>query len=949
MQPLREWGLEGYIIEVKENKFRYAYDLGVIDFIFLSKDTSRFFEMHDEIWCENETEFFLAIFEDREIHICDSKTKPNHEHPIENASIDSFWYGENTLKARKYLQLFKKENIDTGECIKEIQRSLKKRKRMRVDEDLVENLKSQKNRIINLLGNRKNKEEIAQKMIDRCLFIRSLEDRAGRNDLKNILNRANLDDLLDLFDFYSRNLNGDVFEEGDIPRDIDSAVIKELEHVFGVMYIRSDLQKTLTPYCFKSIPIILISNIYEKFLSKKEKNNEGIVFTPENVVDYMIDKILKDGQTAHKIKEGKIRVLDPACGSGVFLVKFLEKIFEGIEKEVGESLLRKKAYIVENCLYGVDKNDNALRIAALSLYLKIIEDENPEVINREFFNKNEEHFMFPGLKKNKNLVNGDSLFDDLFGGEKFDIIVGNPPWGLGFKDEEKKIVGKKWKNASDYQSSQYFLFKIEEWMKKGTICAMIVNLSNFTNLRAEKFRKDLITRYSMKFFTNLSRIKNITFGEESEPACILFFTSSNNDMVSNTVNFSTPGSSYFSDLTYIISDDNKSEVPISKLKENDNLWHIYALGYDKYIGLVEFLDGGKCNYLGDFKKEFKEGIGEKKDPRMDKKEFNAKYRAFSRINENYYPIIDSLTGVSPYFGKEKKEYLLYGPHLKRPKYLGLFEGKKLIITRSWPTKAFIDFDTTLFDTNFWIFKLKDDYPEKYLLFFESLINSELAHFYLGVKHHLREKGKYPKTNKQRIAQFPIPDLKNKKDIVDEIIKTVQLLESLGSCKNSSYRKLQDDINGMIFDLYGLDYYDIKEIEHYKIERGRENTAVKDKDIQNYCREFADTFKPFIKEELFLNPKWGTSEFFGTIVKFGISEYRTPICYDKELERFVHIIENQEIEYGRKDVFKERKIKFYDDDELYIYKSNKLKDWTEFMAIRDANEELGIFFQKIGGE
>ncbi len=950
MQLLREWDLESSVKEIRKNRFKYVYDLGIIDFIFLSKDMNEFFEMHDEIWCENETEFFLAIFDDKEIHICDSKTKPNQEHPIENASIDLFTYGENTSKARKYLQLFKKENIDAGECIKEIQKALKRRQRIRttVDEDLMKNLELRKDKILKLLGNRKNREEIAQKMIDRCLFIRFLEDRAGRNDLKNILSSENLDDLLNLFDYYSETLNGDIFEKGDIPRDISNKVMRELKCVFGVIYTRPDSQTTLVPYSFKSIPIILISNIYEKFLSKQEKRSEGIIFTPENVVDYIIDKILKNNQIVSKIKEGKIRILDPACGSGVFLVKFLEKIVEKMEWKEGESLLRKKASIVENCLYGIDKNDNALRIAALSLYLKIIEDERPEVINREFFSEDKEHFMFPGLKKNMNLINGDSLFDNLFNGQKFDIIVGNPPWGLKFTDREKRIIRNKWASVSDYQSSECFLFRIEEWMEKGTMCGLIVNLSNFANVRAKKFREDLMGRYSLKSFTNLSRIKSITFGERSEPACILFFTKADDSLATGTVDFYTPNLSYFSKLTYIISEDDKSEISVLKLEEDDNLWHIYALGYDRYTSLIEFLDSCRCNYLEDFKKEFREGIGEKKDPEMSKEEFNEKYKASSKITEDHYPVIDSLREISPYFGKEKKEYLLHGPHLKRPKNIDLFKGKKLIITRGLPTKAFIDSDTTLFDTNFWIFKLKTDYPEEYLLFFESLLNSELAHFYLGVKYPLREKGSYPKINKQKIEQFPIPDLKNKNDIVDEIIKSVLSLKSLGSCENPNYRKLQDDINKMIFELYDLDYYDIKEIEHYRVEKRKRNTILNEKDIQKYCKEFIDTFKPFIKEEFFLNPEWGTSEFFGTIVKFAISENEVSLCYNGELERFVHIIESKELRYKKKDVFKEKKIKFYDNDELYIYKSNKLKDWTEFMAIEDANGELSIFFQKLGG-
>jgi hypothetical protein len=210
---LEKLDLKDHVDEIRKDRFRYTYDLGTIDFVSLRRDECEFFKIHDEIWCENRTEFFFAILENEEIHICDSKTKPDQKSPIKNASIDSFRYGENSDTERKYLQLFTKENIDTGECYKEIQKFLKKRERITVDKDLIRNLELRRRRIVGLLSNKVEKEKIAQKLIDRCLFIRFLEDRAGRNDLKEILEHNNLAELLELFDFYSERLNGDVFEK----------------------------------------------------------------------------------------------------------------------------------------------------------------------------------------------------------------------------------------------------------------------------------------------------------------------------------------------------------------------------------------------------------------------------------------------------------------------------------------------------------------------------------------------------------------------------------------------------------------------------------------------------------------------------------------------------------------------------------------------------------------
>jgi len=954
MQLLREWNFtRNDIKEIKENKFRYNYDLGTIDFIFLNKNEDKFFEVHNEIWCENKTEFFLTIFENEEIHICDSKTKPNRENPIENATIKSFFYGENTEEAKKYFNLFKKENIDTAECIKEIQNLLKDRKRVTVDEDLMENLELCKNKIIELLGGRIDRGEIAQKIMDRCLFIRFLEDIAGRGTLKEVLREGKIDKLLKLFDFYNDNLNGDIFEKDDIPRDINAEILKELNYIFGDLYTLSSSQRTLVPYSFKNIPTILISNIYEKFLSKKKKNSEGIVFTPENVVEYMINKILNNNSILNKIRNEKIKILDPACGSGVFLVKFLEKIIEIKEKEDRKKLsLTDKADIVKDCLYGIDKNSDALRIAALSLYLRIVEGEDSNTINEKLFSKNNEDFMFPGLRNNKNLIEGDSLFNDLFGDEKFDVIVGNPPWGYKFTNEEKRIINKKWPEVSRYQSSQCFLLKSKDWMDKETICSMIVNLSNFTNPSSEIFRKEFIEKCSLEIFTNLSKIKSIIF---DEPSCILFFTNIIPN-VSHNIKFFSPDLSYFSELTEIITEDNGTEVSIQRLSKNDNLWHIYALGYNAYIDLIEYLDYNNYRTLNDYaeKDKFQDGtwLYSRKKCNISKEKFYQKYIKDSKTSEKEYPIIYSIKDTLPYFGKKTQGYLdYYNAPLNRKRDIDLFIGNKLILSRNWPIRAFQDNKDRIYSGRFYIYKLKADVPDKYLSLFEAILNSKLIHFYIDVKYLLRKEANNSTLNLEHYKQFPIPDLKNKNEIVDKIIKIVKSLKSAGSNLYNSpkYKKLQDKLDKLIFELYDLDYYSIQEIEHYcRMEKETRKILVGEEDIREYCIEFTDTFGPFIKEEYFLNSEWGTSEFFGTMIKFTIFDNKKDLRYGNELKRFVHIIERQKLGYTKKDIFKEEKIKFYHNNEFYIYKSNKLKDWTKFMAIKDANEEIALFFQKMGG-
>jgi hypothetical protein len=135
----------------------------------------------------------------------------------------------------------------------------------------------------------------------------------------------------------------------------------------------------------------------------------------------------------------------------------------------------------------------------------------------------------------------------------------------------------------------------------------------------------------------------------------------------------------------------------------------------------------------------------------------------------------------------------------------------------------------------------------------------------------------------------------------------------------------------------------------KIEKRKTTASVVDDEIRDYCQEFIGTFQPLIEEELFINADWNIdTDFVGAMVKFTISKEKRLFNQDKsELIRFLPLIEKYEVEgYTRRKFFEEEKIKFYDDKKLFIYKSNQSKDWTQFMAIEDANEEVELFFHRL---
>jgi len=825
------------------NIFRYDSNLGFIDFIKMRSDEKldqHFYNVHRDIWNENKSEIFIAIIDETKIIICDSKTRPNQENPIENTKIKSFDYGENTEEAHRYIDMLKRENIDNGffweEISKFIRERKKEKKRQPIDTDL----------LINLIERRKNlqiifkddKNDITQTLIDRCLFIRFIEDRLGFNKLKQILNDQNVDQLLNLFRNYNEALNGDLFDDDGILID-NPAVLRELERVFGEYYVYTNGQQTIIPYKFDKIPIILISHIYQEFLNKEKKDKEGIVFTPENIVDFIVNSVFESEDLVNKAQNGKIKILDSACGSGIFLVKSFERIFTERQKFLNKQLnIHEKSKLLKECIYGIDLDQNALRVAAFSLYLKIFEGIDPKIIKEEVFDRYEnglEHFMFPGLRR-ENLINSNSLFDAVFN-DKFDLILGNPPWGYKFDDSEKRKIDIKWrKTVSDYQSSQCFLHQTKVWMNDDTKVGMVMNISNFTNVGAKEFRAELLKVYSILKFITLTKIKEITF---PEPACILIFTFKK---PASAVEFSIPELTQFSRLTEIITirEDNKFKL-IQEMLADDIYWHISLSGLNRYLDLIRKIEGKdetskdmRDNYNHYNSIDYYSIIEMGLTPYSTKLHGNIEdakriYESNEKLSPDYYPMVRSIKAVQQFLFKivdNNFTYLKYGTYFERERNIELFQGDKLVITRSWPLKVAYVKDTIIFDSSFDILKLKEGIALNYLYVFEAILNSKFGFFYLDSLYRQRPEGNFSKVNIGSLKKFPIPDIEDKANIVEAMVETIEKIRHRENIEEN-----MQQVDKLIFDLYDLDYYErLQILDYYKLQNRRSNNLVKEEDF-----------------------------------------------------------------------------------------------------------------------
>jgi hypothetical protein len=346
------------------------------------------------------------------------------------------------------------------------------------------------------------------------------------DDLSSILTHKG--DTFALFKWLNKRFNGDLFPQNYSAeeREVRSSHLKTLaDFVSGSLQMENGQYLLWPHYSFDTIPLEFISSIYEEFVTKRNDGAKGVGehYTRPFLVDFMLDKVLPWGGTEHDLK-----ILDPCCGSAVFLVKSFQRLVHRWRKaHPGQNpdapFLRN---LLENNLFGVDTNPNAVRVASFSLYLAMCDEIDPKYIWTGV--------RFPSLR-DKRIRTADFFSEDVPGirtredAARYDRIVGNAPWGEDSLTEKAKTwasIGKSdaWPIA-DKQTGTLFLAKASRLCKAdGRICMIQPAGSLLFNVSgpAKAFRKKLFTQYKVDEVVNLSALRFLgIFPDAVGPACII--------------------------------------------------------------------------------------------------------------------------------------------------------------------------------------------------------------------------------------------------------------------------------------------------------------------------------------------------------------------------------------------------------------------------------------------
>ncbi|MEK6598865.1 MAG: N-6 DNA methylase, partial [Deltaproteobacteria bacterium] len=293
-------------------------------------------------WSTKEV-WFVILTDFEEFKLFDASLKPNPKYPNEGLIFD-FKYAD-YLKNIDKLWLLSMEEVERGSLERLLPRDVKsKRLRIPVDRAFLEDMTQWREELAKDIHKRNSEldvkilNEVVQKLLDRIIFIRIAEDRKIRDprELQEIVEvwrhegkrKPLLTHLKDLFSEVNSDLNGDIFKPHACETiDIDSNLLAD---------IIENLYFPKCRYRFDVIGVELLGSIYERYLGNTirvtpkrvvvEEKPEvrkagGVYYTPKYIVDYIVKNTvgrLIEGKTPKQIE--KIKILDPACGSGSFLL-----------------------------------------------------------------------------------------------------------------------------------------------------------------------------------------------------------------------------------------------------------------------------------------------------------------------------------------------------------------------------------------------------------------------------------------------------------------------------------------------------------------------------------------------------------------------------------------------------------------------------------------------------
>jgi hypothetical protein len=521
------------------------------------------YKLHKQFWNHGGAPVLVLISE-TQVHVYSGMSRPGHRPPSGSDQLPS--HIETLNRVAETLRIFL-TSVESGEYFRSHSKSFNPAQR--VDRDLLENLQATCEKL-QTIPRKKISVQVLDALLCRLVFTCYLFDRevidASYLDALGIHGARHLRDVLaiqpqskaksslyKLFEKLRKDFNGDLFSD-DLRAEADGVLdehIKALSDFFHGTSVRSG-QGSFWPYDFAFIPIETISAIYERFL-KETDEQVGAFYTPRFLAEVVLDIALAGTSTLM----GK-RSLDPACGSGIFLVGLFNRIAEEWKqanpKARNDTKAKELIHLLQTHLFGIDVKETACRITAFSLYLAYLDQLSPRGIQE----RTEKGHKLPRLiVEGGNIQCADFFAEDVAFPSEVDIVIGNPPWG---SIATSTTPAGMWcevhdRLLPDKQIAAAFVWKaVEHLAANGKVCFVLPHGLIFNHsTTAVPFQKAWISAHAVDCVLNLADLRFFLFEKAIHPAIVVRYQKAAPKDGNHRINYWAPKADWTVTKTEVIT------------------------------------------------------------------------------------------------------------------------------------------------------------------------------------------------------------------------------------------------------------------------------------------------------------------------------------------------------------------------------------------------------------
>jgi hypothetical protein len=918
-------------------------------------------DIHKQAWSFDQSPVIFLI-KDGEIEIYNAFAYEKRENRLQKIDI-----GKDTRN--KVFSFWNLQSGTTWNWLKENYYKDKIKKK-RVNQKLFENIRDVRERLTSTTNSNALTDDEANTLILRLIFIRYLIDRdvkldrayvdgttrdQKRKSFVALLNKPK--ELNNFFIVLNEKFNGVLFK--DVKFQLSKTQAAELARVFSGELPEPDSLFYGTDFFFEIfdfsvIPVELISGTYESLIAPETRKLHSAVYTPPFLVECMlaqtIDSFFSNDRNKKKVE---CKVFDPSVGSGIFLVQSYRRMVDreiAQKKKITKVRLRE---IAENNLFGIDINGQALKVTCFSIYIAMLDYQDPKTIV--------DNFHFPKLIDTNlfeaNFFDTSHPFNKKITSKKIDFILGNPPWKsdkdqfhLKWLSDNKQVIGH-------FEIAQSFLARSRDFMHPGNMAALVVTSTIFYNVSSttKDFKKYFLTNFCIDTFFDLSPVRTLVFEEKKNPCAVVFYRlSSNDEYKTNVIKHQSIKSNIFLKYfkTLIIEKFDQKRIQQELFLRND--WMFKAALY-----------GGAL----DFRLLTQITLKEKTvNSIVVENQFHKGDGIYQGTPKGYYdfligkPVIET-DAITPFFTEVSDDtYKLKKSdvYLESGRNKSLFEGEMLLIKHRAKNESEILMSFTdkpvVFKHGVYGIAAKKNVDDLKVIY--GLFASRLFTYYQFLTSASWGVGTRPEIKLEELLSFPISDFdqSSKAKIIkasEKIIRHFRNWQSEFQLNSGlEHLPLLADLNSTIEHHYDLSAYQKDVIDYalnvsrYQFQESKQGIIFRkvhrdEKVIRDYVDVFIKELGNVYQDEYLRVDVYPLNHFIALNFSL-LSEKPDKLIYFSEStgdEKVIFQLLSSRLSITQvsKDLYIQKDIKGFEENSFFIIKPNEYKCWHRAMAWYDLAE------------